>query len=181
MAAKAHHHRIIPGHLGGTYEPSNVILLTIEEHAEVHRKMYEQDGRWQDYVAWQGLSGRIGKEEIIRLVIINANKGKKHTEETKRKMSIARKGKPKSEEHRRNMSIVRIGEKNPMYGKSSWNKGKKTGPRSEESKNKQSIAMKGRKNMIPQTEAWKQKQSLSKKGKPWTEARRLAQIKEKQI
>jgi hypothetical protein len=51
-----HKHHIIPKHLGGTDDPSNLVELTVEEHAEAHRILYERDGRWQDYVAWQGLA-----------------------------------------------------------------------------------------------------------------------------
>ena len=53
-----HKHHIIPKHAGGTDDPSNLIELTVEEHAEAHRLLYEQYGRWEDYYAWQGLSGR---------------------------------------------------------------------------------------------------------------------------
>ena len=60
-----HKHRIIPGHMGGTYDPENVVLLTIEEHAEAHRLLYEEHGRWQDRIAWLALSGLIGKDDII--------------------------------------------------------------------------------------------------------------------
>lgn len=58
-----HKHHIIPRHIGGINGP--IIELTIAEHAEIHRKLYEQYGRWQDKLAWQGLSGQIGMEEII--------------------------------------------------------------------------------------------------------------------
>ena len=74
-------HHIIPQYLGGTDEPSNLIELTVEEHAEAHRKLYELHGNWQDYCAWQALSGRIGKEEILRMKQGMANKGRKRTPE----------------------------------------------------------------------------------------------------
>ena len=74
-------HHIIPQYLGGTDEPSNLIELTVEEHAEAHRKLYELHGNWQDYCAWQALSGRIGKEEILRMKQGMANKGRKKTPE----------------------------------------------------------------------------------------------------
>ena len=28
--------------MGGTDEPSNIVLLSIEEHAEAHKKLYEE-------------------------------------------------------------------------------------------------------------------------------------------
>lgn len=51
--------------MGGTDDPSNLLELSIEEHAEAHKKLYEQYGKKEDYIAWKGLSGKIGKEEIM--------------------------------------------------------------------------------------------------------------------
>jgi len=51
-----HKHHIIPRYLGGSDDPSNLVELTVEKHAEAHRLLYEQHGNWQDYVAWQGLT-----------------------------------------------------------------------------------------------------------------------------
>lgn len=53
--------------MGGTDDPSNLVLLSIEEHADAHKKLYEQYGKMEDFVAWQGLSKMISKKEIIRL------------------------------------------------------------------------------------------------------------------
>ena len=65
-----HWHHIIPKHAGGTDESSNLVLLTVEEHAEAHKKLWEQYGRWQDKIAWQTLSGQISiqeaREEMMR-------------------------------------------------------------------------------------------------------------------
>jgi len=69
-----HKHHIIPRHAGGTDDPENIIELTLEEHAEAHRKLYEKHGRWQDKCAYLALSGQIGKEEIIYEVQVNALK-----------------------------------------------------------------------------------------------------------
>jgi hypothetical protein len=69
-----HTHHIIPKHAGGTDDPENLTELTVEEHAEAHRLLFEQHGRWQDRLAWLSLSGRIGKEEIIRIAQSNADK-----------------------------------------------------------------------------------------------------------
>lgn len=71
-----HKHHIIPKFEGGSNDPSNLIEVSVEEHAEIHRKRFEEFGHWQDYVAWQGLSGRIGKEDIIQLKNRLAHLGK---------------------------------------------------------------------------------------------------------
>jgi hypothetical protein len=52
-----HKHHIIPRHMGGTNDRSNLIELTVEEHAEAHRLLYEQHGLLQDKLAWLGLQG----------------------------------------------------------------------------------------------------------------------------
>ena len=84
-----HLHHIIPKYMGGTDDPSNLVELTVEEHAEAHRLLYEQHGNWQDKIAWQALSGRIGQEEILRMKQGMANKGRKRSPETLKKMSKA--------------------------------------------------------------------------------------------
>ena len=53
--------------MGGTNEPSNITYLTVKEHSLAHKELYEKYGKQEDYIAWQGLSKRINKEEIIRL------------------------------------------------------------------------------------------------------------------
>lgn len=55
--------------MGGTDDPENILLLTPEEHAEAHRKLYEYYGKIEDYLAWKGLSGIVGKEEIIATLL----------------------------------------------------------------------------------------------------------------
>ena len=97
--------------------------------------LYEQHGNWQDYCAWQALSGRIGKEEILRMKQGAGMRGKKHSPEAIAKMkegcrlrterqradgtldkankkrSEALKGYKKSEEHMANWSTARTGHK----------------------------------------------------------------------
>ncbi len=65
MTTYKHKHHIIPRHMGGSDDPSNIIELTIEEHAEAHRKLWEKHGRIEDKLAWKGLAGLIDKEEIL--------------------------------------------------------------------------------------------------------------------
>ena len=60
-----HLHHIIPKHMGGTDDPSNLVELSVEEHAEAHRKLYEEHGLQADFMAWQMLSGQIGKDEAL--------------------------------------------------------------------------------------------------------------------
>jgi len=128
-----HIHHILPKYLGGSDDPINLIELTVEEHAEAHRLLYEQHGNWQDYCAWQALSGRIGQEEALRMAQGMANKGRKRTpeqierikaavrirnerwkvdgtlERANKKRSEAHKGKKKSAEHMANWSQSRKG------------------------------------------------------------------------
>tara|TARA_B110000858_G_scaffold95786_1_gene110321 strand:+ start:2853 stop:3341 length:489 start_codon:yes stop_codon:yes gene_type:complete len=113
--------------MGGSDDPSNLIELTVEEHAEAHRKLYEEHGLWQDKVAWQGLAGLIGHDEIMR-EMWDARKGegntfygKKHTEETKRKISESRKGKGTGPRDNTNYLIANKGKNK---GKTPWNAGK---------------------------------------------------------
>jgi len=133
-----HKHHIIPKHMGGSNDSSNIIELTVEEHAEAHRVLYEEHGLLEDFLAWKGLSGQIDKEEILKEIYTqNAknmvkkrtengiwqpwNKGKKgvYREETLEKMR-----KPKSEETKEKM----------RKPKSNTDKMKK--PKNEEHKNK---------------------------------------------
>lgn len=60
-----HRHHIIPRHAGGTDDPSNLVYLTIEEHALAHKVLYEQYGREQDRIAWLALSKQADKGDII--------------------------------------------------------------------------------------------------------------------
>ena len=39
--------------MGGTDDPDNIVELTVEEHAEAHRKLYEKYGHMQDLIMWQ--------------------------------------------------------------------------------------------------------------------------------
>lgn len=128
-----HKHHITPRHAGGTDHPSNLIELTIEQHAEAHRVLYEEYGRNEDKWAWLGLSGQIGKDEILRQIAM-AQKGVKkpegfgekisafrktfkYSEESKKKMSDAKKGKILTDEHKDRISNGLMGKKNTDYQK----------------------------------------------------------------
>ena len=79
--------------MGGTDHPSNLIKLTVEEHAEAHRQLFEKHGKWQDEIAWKTLSGQISNAEAIKLAQSFSNKGKIVSAETKAKIKEARIGK----------------------------------------------------------------------------------------
>ena len=74
-----HKHHIIPRHMGGTNDPSNLIKLTVEEHANAHKELYEKHGRWQDHVAWKALSGQTTfAEASYEAWRLGCEKGTKH-------------------------------------------------------------------------------------------------------
>jgi hypothetical protein len=122
-----HKHHIIPRHAGGTDDPSNIVELTVEEHAEAHRILYEQYGRIEDKRAWMGLAKIMSGEEIVNEILRQPK-----SEEHKRKISEAHKGKPKpwligtknaagnagkpkSEEHKRKIAEAHKGKKRPEF------------------------------------------------------------------
>ena len=67
MSSIYHRHHIVPMHMGGTDDPSNLVTITIEEHAEAHRILYQKYGKEEDLMAWLGLSGQASKQEITIL------------------------------------------------------------------------------------------------------------------
>lgn len=114
-----HKHHIIPKHMGGSNDLSNLIELSIDEHAEAHRRLYEEHGHEQDKIAWLCLSGQISSDEARRMAV-----------------SISLKGKPKTEEHKKKLSEARRKRTPPTLGK-------KLPPASKERKQKISQANKG--------------------------------------
>lgn len=96
-----HMHHIVPKHMGGSDDPSNLKRVTIEEHAEEHRLLWEKHSFIQDYIAWKSLSGQISHAEATKLM------------QSKRSTSYMR-----TEEYRKKMSEVN-------RGRRPWNKGKK--------------------------------------------------------
>jgi len=130
-----HNHHIIPRHAGGTDSPDNLVRLTVEEHAEAHRKLYEEYGRWQDKKAWQGLAGFRGKEEIIKEI-----RSRPKSEETKKKIRETLTGRKLTEEHKKNIrESCNWTEAGRKWGK--MNKGRK---HTEEHKQKNREAQTGR-------------------------------------
>ena len=95
--------------MGGSNDPSNLIELTIQDHAEAHRVLFETYGKWQDYIAWKALSGQIDSDQIRRELTRLTWLGRKHTEETKQKIRTKRALQIYSEETKQKMSDARKG------------------------------------------------------------------------
>lgn len=60
-----HKHHIIPRYMGGTDEETNLVEVTITQHAMYHFCNYQLWGNVEDYVAWRGLSGQISEAEFL--------------------------------------------------------------------------------------------------------------------
>lgn len=63
-----HKHHIIPRHMGGSDDPSNLVELSVEEHSQAHLKLYEQHGKKEDLCAYYMLSGRSQDPEFKKMV-----------------------------------------------------------------------------------------------------------------
>ena len=123
-----HIHHIVPKHMGGTDDPSNLIELSVEEHAEAHKKLYEEYGNEYDRIAYEALSGIIKKEEVIQQVLSEAgkrggapkgrvpwNKGKKGVQKNLylAELNKSRKGQPLSQEVKEKIGAANTGRKRP--------------------------------------------------------------------
>lgn len=98
--------------MGGTDDPSNLIKLTIEEHAEAHKKLWEKHGNIKDKIAWLGLIGQSENQDFIaersRLGgKTSSSKGIPKSTEWKKRMSKLKKGKSRPEIS---------GNKHPLFG-----------------------------------------------------------------
>ena len=104
-----HIHHITPKHMGGTDEPSNLIRLSIQEHAEAHRTLYEKYGNWQDHIAWKALSGQINPKQAQAEAVSRALTGKKQSPEHVSKRTYKGiKRKQYSEERKQKLSDIMI-------------------------------------------------------------------------
>lgn len=107
-----HNHHIIPKHMGGTDDPSNLIKLTISEHAEAHHVLWETHKKIEDYYAWQGLLGNITGYEILK-GIMGSEKMKNHLSK-KGKEYWNRLSENEKDEKRKKFNATKIGNKNAL-------------------------------------------------------------------
>ena len=99
MTIYTHIHHIIPRHMGGTDDADNLVEVTVEQHALLHKQLWEDLGNIKDYYAWMALSGRVEDKIRHRCSLGGKIGGKKL------------KNKPKSEEHKRKLSLSTKGQK----------------------------------------------------------------------
>lgn len=90
-----HTHHIVPQYMGGSDDPSNLVRLTVEEHAQAHLELYEKYGDERDLLAHKMLLGQITRAEAIKVI---------------QKL-------PKTEKWKKQMSERNSGKGNPFYGK----------------------------------------------------------------
>lgn len=154
-------HHIIPKSIGGSDSEDNLVLLTAREHFISHKILFllnpdneslirafhmmcrSGNGNYvvssRDYEYSRELLSKIQSKN--RRGKNNPMYGRKVSEETKKKLSIAGAGRNHSDESKEKIRISKLGKNNPFYGKPSPNKGRLQ-PCSEEMKIKLSEAAK---------------------------------------
>lgn len=65
-----HKHHIIPKHRGGTNDASNLIEISLTQHAMFHYCEWELHKKRADYVAWKRLVGNLKDEELVHQKLI---------------------------------------------------------------------------------------------------------------
>ena len=121
------HHKII--FENGNRIRTNVLMnLTVEEHANEHKRLYEVGGHHQDKLAYQGLMKLKSKPDIMKEIHRNRKPesyatygmlGKKQSENQKKVLSTKQKKlwKSLSEAERKNRGDKVKGKKNGMFGR----------------------------------------------------------------
>ena len=139
-----HIHHIVPRHMGGSNDKSNLITLTIEEHAMAHKALYEEHGKKADYIAYKSLLKQMDNAE--RQLGLSSIGGKNNM------------GKSKSEEHKAKIAeSIKKWHEDQNFSADGRN-------RTLESRSKQSIAMQGNTSSKNHSSSeYKSKQSLAMK------------------
>lgn len=70
-----HNHHLVPKHLGGSDDLSNIMLgISVTRHAMFHFANWQLWGSKRDWIAYRCLVGTIDKEKTIEIVLSNAGK-----------------------------------------------------------------------------------------------------------
>jgi hypothetical protein len=95
--------------MGGSNEKSNLVELTVEEHALAHKQLYEIYGKNEDYIAWKMLEGKDAECESQRIILAKEGFKKfmlsENFENFKQNISNSLKGKKQSIESNLKRSI----------------------------------------------------------------------------
>ena len=79
--------------MGGSDDETNLISLTIEEHAQAHKDLYDKHGKYYDFIAWKTLSGQMSQSEAHTLARKHRDTSYMKTSEYRKKVSDGKKGK----------------------------------------------------------------------------------------
>jgi hypothetical protein len=120
MGTPRHNHHIIPVYEGGSDDPSNLVSLSVIQHAMWHFAEWKRKGQDEDRIAWQGLSKIIGREEVIRQASAvggSRSKGREISVATREKIGNKLRGKkrgkkgPRSQEVKEKIAATKRGKK----------------------------------------------------------------------
>lgn len=114
-----HKHHILPKHLGGSNDKSNIIKVNIPLHAFLHKLLWEEHHNIKDKVAWLALSGQITKAEAQLMLVSHPM-----SDETKKKLSEAKKGQPSGWKGKSPTKETREKMRQAKLNYIPWNKGK---------------------------------------------------------
>lgn len=105
-------------HFGHWSNDASSILTVKQKLSEASKKLHQNPEYKEKYIEGRKKMPPQTQEQIAKRA--ESNRGKKRSEETKRKISESNKGKimgPLSDEHRGKVSEALKGDKNPFYGK----------------------------------------------------------------
>ena len=141
-----HRHHIVPKHMGGTDDPSNLITLTLLGHAFAHWCLWMKFGKLQDKWSWLRLSGKTEEAEACRIELARQPKSVAH----RAKMSASAMG------NTRGLGVKRMGYTEEHKQKISVSQKKRLSSPEARERMRQSFANRG--------EEWKRKISEAKTG-----------------
>jgi len=138
-----HKHHIVPKHAGGTDDPSNLVEVSVTQHAMFHYCEWRLHGRWEDKCAWQVLANNVkhplhvkGRKltDSQRKDISERMKGNTHgavpcSEEKKEKLRKSNTGKKLTEETKEKLREINIGRKHTEESKKKCSEAGKKGGR----------------------------------------------------